>query len=78
MEKTFKGGLGVVDCRFTFGTHLYQRRLWDLELSSIAVVSFTMNRVILTTNVYLIVDLFIFRLVPVGTTRSRHLVFAMV
>ena len=36
----------------------YQRRLWDSELSLVTIVKFTINRVILIVNLYLIVKMF--------------------
>ena len=36
----------------------YQRHMWDSKLSSVTIVRFTTNRVILTINLYLIVKLF--------------------
>ena len=43
LEKTFNGGLGVVNWKFIFGKHLYQRSLWDSKLSLLTLVRFTMN-----------------------------------
>ena len=39
-------------------TNYYRRHLWDSKLSSVIVVRFTMNRVILIVYLYLILNLF--------------------
>ena len=74
MKQTFKGGLEVVDWRFTFGTHPYQRCLWILDLNWATIFKFTKNRVIQYVNFYLIVDLFILGLVPTGLFTVKRFV----
>ena len=74
MKQTFKGGLEVVDWRFTFGTHPYQRCLWILDLNWATIFKFTKNRVIQYVNFYLIVALFILGLVPTGLFTVKRFV----
>ena len=63
LKKTFKGGLGVMDCRFTFETHSCQRLLWIPKLNWVTIVMFTKHKVIKSVNFYLIVHLFIMGLI---------------
>lgn len=49
----------------------YQRRMWHSEISSIIVVRFTTNRVILTLDLYLMVKLF-----TLGSIRSSPPMFS--
>ena len=70
----FKGGLEVMDWRFIFGIHPYQRHLWILDLNWVTIVKFTKNRVIQYVNFYLIVDLFILGLVPIGLFTMKRFV----
>ena len=44
MEHAFKGGVGVIDWRFSFRTNPFHKFLWTLELNLVTVVKFMKNR----------------------------------